>query len=616
MTSFFSEIASSEVVLIFGVYTVVYWLYFAPRQYLGIRHVDEDLKSLQRWLRADKDAGRIKNDDSSSHIGLDDSAALLQHIQSSAEGTGEPDEAHSRLAERLGRENIAHLFRNDDGDFVLAPSTPETTHIHAFLKLSHAGRDYAIPVSPSEWLDSDWPVAISRVNGVYRPQVVGSNTNVASDQSVDGHIHMLQSLRASRYTSPLVCDAVTVIRASFPNGNYKSFDVTLVQSYGDYITEAARARNMAGVFVLLGLGITMFRLNEVVHQIADIAGKSSTEAEQFLLKMGVLMESVGGAFSASVVGLAFMVAALVYAFLRDRFVHQKVSAIERCFNSELIPSLSFIQERDLPHFTTPQILAKTQEHLAALDKTVQGLTSGMGQSLTNLSGSIDTMLQRFGSFDRRYSELDEVYRRMAKAASNLASSTQALERTSSILENPLREHQETSIRTLTVARDSLELQRAASAQLTVVLTAIQEERTTAAERVGILFAELEARERMHNELVRAELTQVASLAESIRPMVQASREIASENVGLLRSLAGVAKKAEGTAAAMDAITSRMRIQVSTPPSLFAWVYQILTGRKRLFAPHPGAHDIVLSSSHEKANTSGGSGGGKGRTTRR
>ena len=82
-----------------------------------------------------------------------------------------------------------------------------------------------------------------------------------------------------RYDSPFVEEAVRQIDMAYPSGDYRHFDLVRLPAYAEYTERLSAARNMAGLFVLFGLGITLYRLNHVVGGLSQMAGQGSMNSE-------------------------------------------------------------------------------------------------------------------------------------------------------------------------------------------------------------------------------------------------------------------------------------------------------------------------------------------------
>src|SRR5690606_35419037 len=136
-----------------------------------------------------------------------------------------------------------------------------------------------------------------------------------------------------------------------PTGNYQQFKLELLPAFASYSERIAAVRNMAGLFVLIGLGLTMIRLNAVVDQIAVSSSTTTISSEEFLARMGSIMTNIGGAFISSIIGLALMIGAMFLAGAIDRSVQRRLQEVEHMLTQEAIPTLVELHQRFMPDFT-------------------------------------------------------------------------------------------------------------------------------------------------------------------------------------------------------------------------------------------------------------------------
>ena len=233
-----------------------------------------------------------------------------------------------------------------------------------------------------------------------------------------------QALQAD-HTNELVRESAQHIRTQYPTGSYQQYDLTLLPSYNLYSERLSTARALAGVFVLLGLGMTMLRLNGVVGKISTMAASNAAMAsEDFIQQMGLMLRGIGGAFSASIAGLFLMVGALVLIAILDRLKQREFSHIERSITQDLIPMLYSIQQRELPAVTMPELLRVTTGQLGSLneavEKSVVAMTGEIGGALSSLEAQLTTTFQRFGTYEDRYAKLDSVAEQIGQAGRKLA----------------------------------------------------------------------------------------------------------------------------------------------------------------------------------------------------
>lgn len=244
-------------------------------------------------------------------------------------------------------------------------------------------------------------------------------------RSSTDQLENLQSLRAS-YSHPLVQQAVGQVRAQFPQSHYQRFDLSLLPSFGAYSEALATARNMAGVFVLLGLLGTMIKLNGVVNNIRTLTATTRLESSDFLTQMSLLMQGIGGAFSNSIYGVILMVGALVVMSAINVGVQRRITALDLVISQEVVPTLAEIHNRHLPEFTLSDILRTTGDQLDALNQTVNGLTEGMSSALSGLGGKIGEMLQQFGSYQKQYKLLNDWVGTLEEASAEMKATAGAL----------------------------------------------------------------------------------------------------------------------------------------------------------------------------------------------
>ena len=259
----------------------------------------------------------------------------------------------------------------------------------------------------------------------------------------------------SRYPSPIVQDAVDRVRVQYPGGAYQRVDIDQLPSYLVYAERMGTARTMAGLFVLLGLVLTMTKLNGVVGQIARATQTSATQA-QFIDLMADIMGNISGAFVASIWGLWLMLAALAILAIIDFLVQRSVADVDRTFAGHVVPELAALHQSLSPELSLGELLARTGTSLGSLNATVDGLTKGMADSLSKLGVQIREMLQDFGRFERHYVQLDGLLHSISKAGQDLQKVTGGLEGATRRLAEPLDDFNQNVGRHLELVRTHLE----------------------------------------------------------------------------------------------------------------------------------------------------------------
>lgn len=394
------------------------------------------------------------------------------------------------------------------------------------------------------------------------------------------------------YDSPFVQEAVQQINMAYPAGDYRHFDLVRLPAYAEYVERLNAARNMAGLFVLFGLGITLFRLNHVVSGLSDMAGEGTMNSETFIKSMGDQLGGIGGAFNASIWGIILMIFAFLVLGIWDWRTQKAFARIERTMVDQALPELVYIQERDLKAATLPQILKETQQNLERLDVTVRGLSDGLDQSLAGLSDRIRTMLDRFGSFDDRYGQLDEVLRATSGAAKKLAEASKTFG-------GPLGEVQERFSALMVIQNEAIAHSQERYGQLVEEMQALQVQTSASSERSERLLQQAvglvrEQQERATHEqaaqlgALRQGLAQFADGARMLPPAAQSLHSAADVQARVSRDLqASAARFADSGATMRRAAEQFQRNGPQTvPPSLFSWLYNGIVSLKERITGAP------------------------------
>lgn len=248
----------------------------------------------------------------------------------------------------------------------------------------------------------------------------------------------LQVLTGS-YGDPMVADAVEQLRSQFPRADAQRFELGLLPSVAAYQERVSAARTMAGIFVLVGLLGTMFRLNGVVGVISTLTDSPEMAPDAFMQRMGDLMSGIGGAFDHSIRGVLLMIAALIVVSLIDSSVQKRISALDAIMAREVVPGLAEIQNRYLPELSLADVVRATGRQLQTLDRTVAGLTTGMKSALSDLATRIQEMLQEFGTVQQHYVTLNSWVAKLEDASTTLARTTGELDRAAVRLGQPIDE---------------------------------------------------------------------------------------------------------------------------------------------------------------------------------
>lgn len=382
------------------------------------------------------------------------------------------------------------------------------------------------------------------------------NSQAVAMERLTGHRALV-----SRYPSPIVQDAVDRVRVQYPGGAYQRVDIDQLPTYLVYAERMGTARTMAGLFVLLGLVLTMTKLNGVVGQIARATEASATQA-QFIDLMADIMGNISGAFVASIWGLWLMLVALAILAIIDFFVQRSVADIDRAFAGHVVPELAALHQSLSPELSLGDLLARTGTSLGSLNTTVDGLTVGMADSLSKLGVQIREMLQDFGRFERHYVQLDGLLHSIGKAGEDLQKVTGGLEGATRRLAEPLDDFNQNVGKHLELVRTHLETVGDATA------ANIEGYRETSEQLLTV---------KVHtDEIVQAIQNLVTTRVDGLETrQVEALRELQShmaETNARIASLVGTLEKAplaRPSPSAMAPVFSGGTRDL--PPTLFLWV---------------------------------------------
>jgi ABC-type transporter Mla subunit MlaD len=274
----------------------------------------------------------------------------------------------------------------------------------------------------------------------------------------------------AEYANALVKDTAAYFRARYPTGDFRTFAMERLPSYARYAERVLAARNMAGLFVLVGLFGTMLKLNAVVGDIGALSDSAQMTQEDFLGSMGLIMANTGGAFWSSIYGLGLMVLALLVIGIWDRFVQTATYRLDRDVQQQLVPDLVGYHEAVNPNLSVSDLIAETGSILGGLNRTVAGLTHSIDGSLSGLGDRIEQMLQEFGSFTQQYTKLSDLLSKLKEASKEMTGVTKAveraargIERTGEAIGQPIadfnRSINDTLRETLSTVVDAMERQR-------------------------------------------------------------------------------------------------------------------------------------------------------------
>lgn len=413
-------------------------------------------------------------------------------------------------------------------------------------------------------------------------EVSGAAPRASRQAQATRHLYNLPPLAAS-YRSDIVQEAVEQVRAQYPAGAYQRFRLEALPWYGAYAERAAAARNMASLFVLIGLGLTMIRLNGVVGRISEVSsasknsgvsdasGASQMSSDVFLGEMGRIMNDIGGAFLASIWGLALMVAALLVIGLVDRVVQRRLQRLEQTVVLEAIPLLTRLHERYMPSLTLPDLLADTGEHLLTLNHAVGGLTDGLARTLSGLSDQIDNMLDNFRSFQQQYVMLNDLLKHLGEASTNLKDTTRAIDGAARRLVDPVDECNATLLRHLETVADAVSVSREGHEVVSGDLAQLHARFDALLAEVREHSAGFYERGLAQQEATRAEMEEYIKYLITQSEKVERQMEAAAEafRASTPPQLAATLQDLGTAVGALNATASRLG-DLDVSPSLFAW----------------------------------------------
>lgn len=285
---------------------------------------------------------------------------------------------------------------------------------------SEGGEDEEEPVSSSEQEVSD------------------SRSDTEEESSGPTRQEHLSRTLESSFSNDLIDQALQQLRTKYPHGNFREFALERLPSYAAYDERLTAARNMSGLFVLVGLLGTMIKLNTIVQQIGGAAGTEG-DGTMFLDQMEGIMSNIGGAFLSSIYGLALTVIFLIVIGLIDRRMQARFDRLDEVVQKDLIPGLAKLQLMKAPNLSMGDLIDETSSLLTDLNETVEGLTEGMQGSLSELSDQIEGMMQDFGSFQKQYAELNNLIVQLEEHSENIEEVTHAIKGAGRKLVDPISE---------------------------------------------------------------------------------------------------------------------------------------------------------------------------------
>ena len=264
----------------------------------------------------------------------------------------------------------------------------------------------------------------------------GDGAARAGDLAAEGVVAAQRRQRARRterpealtttYTNVLVNETAAYFRARYPTGDFRTFEMERLPVYAQYAERLLAARNMAGLFVLLGLALTMWKLNVVVADIGGLSSGAEMTSDAFLSQMGALMGNTGNAFESSIFGLALMIAALLLIAVVDRGIQHGLTRHDHEVQQALVPALVDLHEAQNPNLSVSDLIAETGVLLGGLNRTVGGLSGRIDASLGGLSDRIEHMMREFGSFTQEYTKLNDLFVELKGATEGMQGVTRAV----------------------------------------------------------------------------------------------------------------------------------------------------------------------------------------------
>jgi methyl-accepting chemotaxis protein len=403
-----------------------------------------------------------------------------------------------------------------------------------------------------------------------------------------------ESLRIT-YNHLLVDETAAYFRARYPVGDFRRFELERLPAYAGYAERLLAARNMAGLFVLFGLLGTMIKLEEVVSEIGTMAQRDTMESSVFLGQMGSIMGNTGGAFLASIYGLALMVGVLVLVGLIDRLIQRHAGHLDHDVQAQLVPALVDLHEAQNPNVSVSDLIAETGALLSGLNQNVGGLTAGMNESLVGLSDRIEKMLSEFDAFSTQYTKLSDLLETLKSSSKNMAGVTHAIDRTARSLDRAgerlrqpidsfnvelnttLREH-------LTTIVEAMERARLAQTELGQQIHEMQAGVVKVSEGLRDDLGEYLDQNRVHNEAIGEAVRAQIDLFEEQRERVE--RELkqlaeamkAADSEKMSRTIRELNEQVGGSAALLQRSAKELEraaqaLRANDGSTLFGWARQ-------------------------------------------
>jgi hypothetical protein len=390
----------------------------------------------------------------------------------------------------------------------------------------------------------------------------------APEVSSKDYLQSLPALTAT-YESDLVQETVRSIRSEYPSGQYQKFSLDSLPWVGAYGERVAAARTMAGLFVLIGLGLTMIRLNDVVARIGETSGAAGMTNEAFLESMSLIMHDIGGAFLASIWGLLLMVFAVALVGLLDRIVQSRLQAVEQIVANDFIPTLTQLQDRVSPTLTLADLLKETGHNLNTLNGAVGGLTSGMSSTLAGLGDQIENMLDNFRSFQQQYVMLNDLLKHLDEASKNLKDTTRSIDGAARRLVSPVDEFNATLLKHLETVADSVEVTREGHKNVSETVLSLHA-------HVDALLMEMKTSSTAHLEGASSRQTEMQEqLEEYVKFMMSQNEQVTAQLQSTAAALSASAPPQMLAAIqSLDRTVSRLerstRHMNGEPSTLFSW----------------------------------------------
>lgn len=428
----------------------------------------------------------------------------------------------------------------------------------------------------------------------------GVDTKEASGEDDDGGEglvkgdHISRTLQSS-FNTDIVSQAVQQLRTSYPQGDFRKFDLDRLPAYAAYAERLTAARNMSGMFVLVGLLGTMIKLNTIVQQIGAAAGASTQEATTFLNDMGLIMSNIGGAFLSSIYGLALMIFFLVIIGLFDRRMQGHLDRLDHVINQDLIPGLATLQLMKAPNLSIGDLIKETSILLSGLNSTVNGLTAGMQGSLSKLGEKIESMMQDFGSFQKQYAELNTLIVQLQRHADNIEDVTDAIRGAGKTLTNPISEMNHDLNHTIRehmgVVGEAIEESERNRKDLTSEFLSMQKDiQSVLGEVKSLVRTTLENSDEHQQRMAQRvddQIQIIQAKTESIEFQMEAAAkalEAASSQQlrGILedldRGMTSASSKLLESAVELQRASQGIEQRAKTPHSLFEWVHRTVDGQ--------------------------------------